>query len=108
MEACICVFSFSFFCLWQEGSNLGDPAWGVAVIVSFNGGYLTLFFFKFHLQLWSQIYTTPLHFPRHAPLSNVPIRRPLQPQEAQARPRQSSVPGACKPRAKEPFALWRA
>jgi hypothetical protein len=46
MEACICVFSFSFFCLWQEGSNLGDPAWGVAVIVSFNGGYLTLFFFS--------------------------------------------------------------
>jgi hypothetical protein len=38
----------------------------------------------FHPQLWSQIYTITLLFPRHAPYSRVPHHHPLQPPEAQA------------------------
>jgi len=41
-------------------------------------------FSRFHLHFWSQIYTTPLIFPRDTPLNRAPRHRPLQSPEARA------------------------
>jgi hypothetical protein len=79
MVACIFVFVLLFFLsfrLRQEAkikvSNKGK--W--RPFVSFNGG-VGLFFNCFSSTFRSQIYSTPLFFSRHAPLSNVHRRRPL-------------------------------
>jgi hypothetical protein len=43
MEVCICIFYFSFFCLWQESSNLGDLTWSCGGDRVFKGGCLADF-----------------------------------------------------------------
>jgi hypothetical protein len=76
---------FFFFLLFMAGKlksrcfQLG----GVTVIVSLTV-VVGRFFSKSPLHFWSQIYTTPLFFPRHTPLNRAPRHRPLQSPEAQA------------------------
>jgi hypothetical protein len=56
---------------------------GVAGIVSLTEAVWPVFL-RFLLHFWSQIYTTPLFFPRHAPSNHAPRHLPLQSPEAWA------------------------
>jgi hypothetical protein len=81
------VFVFSFL-LFVSGSKAKIKVSSLGKwrpFVSFNGGF-GQFFIYFFLDFRSQIYSTPLLFPRHAPFNRV-LRRHLLPlHEAQVMP----------------------